>query len=117
MMTFEDGTGQIVEIVSTRFAMVPLTMLLRFIEAVFDDVLVAAKWTPHPLRPTQFANFSIATCIVDEVLDIDQSHAGAILGNHVFFLRVIFPRRTYVVLSLVSGLADRQPGCCDVVMY
>jgi len=42
-MAFEDGPGQIVEIVSAQFTMVPLTMLLRFIEAEFDDVLVAAK--------------------------------------------------------------------------
>ncbi len=70
---------------------------------MFDEMLAAAKWTLHALWPAQFANFSITTRIVDEVLDIDQSHAGGILGNHVFFLRVIFPRRTYVILSLVSS--------------
>jgi len=103
MMAFKNGPGQIVEIASTRFTMVPLTMLLRFIKAELDGVLVAAKWASHPLRPTQFTNFSITTRIVDEVLDIDPSHASGILGNHVFFLRVIFPRRTYVILSLVSS--------------
>jgi hypothetical protein len=58
---------------------------------------------PHPLWPAQFAHFSITTRIVDEVLDIDQSHARGILGNHVSFLRVIVPRATYVILPLVSS--------------
>jgi hypothetical protein len=101
MMAFKDCPSQIVKIASTRLTMVPLTMLLCLIAAMFDDVLAAAKWTPHPLWPAQFAHFSITTRIVDEVLDIDQSHARGILGNHVSFLRVILPRRPYLILPLV----------------
>ena len=102
-MAFKDCPSQIVKIAFTRFTMVPLTMLLCLIAAMFDGVLAAAKWTPHPLWPAQFTHFSITTRIVDEVLDIDQSHAGGILGNHVSFLRVILPRGPYVILPLVSS--------------
>jgi hypothetical protein len=102
-MAFKDRPSQIVKIASTRFTMVPLTMFLCLIAAMFHDVLVAATWTPHPLWPAQFAHLSITTRIVDEALDIDQPHARVILGNHVSFLRVILPRETYVILPLVSS--------------
>jgi starch synthase (maltosyl-transferring) len=103
MRAFKDCPNQIVKIGSTRLTMVSLTMCLCLITAMFDDVLAAAKWTPHPLWPAQFAHLSITTRIVDEVLDIDQSHARGMLGNHVSFLRVIPPRGTCEILPRVSS--------------
>jgi hypothetical protein len=64
-------------------------------------VFAAAKSAPYTLWPAQLANVLITLRIIDEILDIDQSHAGRIVGAHVWFLRVVLPKRTYGILPLV----------------
>ena len=103
MVAFKDGPGKIVKVASTRFALVLLSMFLRLVMTIFDDVFAAAKSAPHTLWPAQLANFLITLRIIDEVLDIDQSHAGRILGAHVWFLRVVLPNETYGIRPIVSS--------------
>jgi hypothetical protein len=78
-------------------------MCVRLIMTIFDDVFAAAKSAVHTLWPVQLANFFIALRIIDEILDIDQSHAGKVLGTHAMFLWVIFPNEPYGMLLFVSS--------------
>lgn len=110
MVACKNGPGEIVEIASTGITTVPLTMRLCLIQSMLDDVLAAAKRTSHTLRPAQFANFSITTRVVDEVLDVDQSHADSILSYHVFLLQAILPRRTYGIVPLMSSAPYARPS-------
>ena len=76
-----------------------------FIEAMLDAVLAATERTAHPVGPAQLSDFFEATRIVDEILNIDQSHTAAVVGIHVAFLRGFSPRQPYANVSVLSNRA------------
>jgi hypothetical protein len=71
-MPLKDGPTQIVELSTTRLALIPLSMGLVVVKAPLVDLPTASSWTDHPLRPAQLSHHFIAFGIVHKSLNIQQ---------------------------------------------
>lgn len=69
-MTFENGAGQIVELLSTSDAPIALPVGLMGMETAFGDNPGITVRATHPIRPAQFAHFFKTSCIIDQVVNV-----------------------------------------------
>lgn len=72
MVAFEDGSGKIVEVGATTFAMVPLASRLGLIMSESNNLAAAATGAPCTVWPPDVANGFKAFGIIDQVVDPDK---------------------------------------------
>jgi hypothetical protein len=65
MMTFKDRVTQIIELLPTTAAFVPLAMGLAGVKTPFVDRTGRTFWATHPVGPAQLTDHCKAFCIVN----------------------------------------------------
>ena len=69
-MSFEYRATQIIELLFTVLASVPLSIRLVRMKTMFVDLTGATPGTAYPVWPTQFTNDRKAFCIIDQLLNV-----------------------------------------------
>ena len=70
MMTFKDRATQIIELLPTASACIPLAIGLVAVKTTFVDRTGRTFRATHPVRPAQLADHGKAFCVVNQVLDV-----------------------------------------------
>jgi len=65
MMTFKDCVTQIIELLPTVSALIPLAMGLVGVKTSFVDRFGRTFWATYPIRPTQLANYGKTFCVIN----------------------------------------------------
>ena len=69
-MVLKDRIRQIIELLATGLAVIPLPLRLVIVKASFADLARTAPRAADPLRPAQFTDFSVALGIINQFLDL-----------------------------------------------
>ncbi len=68
-MSLENGIAQIIKLLPTRLAHVPLSITVAVRMPAFLDVRCIAVRAVNPIRPAQGAHYFIALRIINQLLD------------------------------------------------
>jgi hypothetical protein len=82
MVTFEDGTGEIVEAGATALASVPLTIRLGLVVSVSNDLIAVAIRAAYTGRPPDVADSFKAFGIINKRIDFDEQTIALVFSNH-----------------------------------
>ena len=95
MVSFEDGSREIVEIDVTALAMVPLASRLGLITSVSNNLGAAALWAAYAFRPSDVTDSVEAFGIVDQVIDLDEQSIALAVLTHGLSFRVRGAQHNY----------------------
>ncbi len=69
-MSLKDRPAQIIELSSTRLALIALPMCLMVMQTALIDPLGPTRWATHPIRPTQVPHPFVTLRIIHQALNI-----------------------------------------------
>jgi hypothetical protein len=95
MVSFEDGSREIVEIDVTALAMVPLASRLGLITSVSNNLGAAALWAAYAFRPSDVTDSVEAFGIVDQLIDLDEQSIALAVLTHGLSFRVRGAQHNY----------------------
>lgn len=95
-MTFKDCVAQIIKLFGASLTAIPLPMRVAIVKPTFADLIRPTFRAADAIGPTQLANFGIAFCLIDQVLNIEHRALLSLFGS----LQLIAP----LLLSQISSL-------------